>query len=74
MKDDLILDYCNPSLIRRKGIEALTKELGPIGMAYFMRQFERGVGDYTKERHTVLDSITMEDIIRELGLSSNYKD
>ncbi len=36
--------------IRRKGIEALVRELGPLGMARFLQQFESGTGDYTTER------------------------
>ncbi|MDR1165469.1 MAG: hypothetical protein LBO66_06280 [Deltaproteobacteria bacterium] len=30
-------DYRNPSLLRKKGVEALTKALGPVGTAYFIR-------------------------------------
>lgn len=36
--------------IRRAGIEALTRELGPVGMVRFLQQFETGRGDYTTER------------------------
>ncbi len=39
------------SEIRREGIEALSKALGPIDMARFISSFEHGSGDYTKERH-----------------------
>lgn len=48
--------------IRKKGIEALNRELGPIGMIRFLQQYESGIGDYTKERHKWLDKITIEDI------------
>jgi len=51
----------NPSLLRQKGIEALTDALGPAGMAYFFRQFEQGRGDYTAEREALLANVTMED-------------
>lgn len=57
----------NPSLIRKMGIDALTKELGAVGMAYFIRQFTNGEGDYTKERESLLSGMTMEDIERELN-------
>ena len=43
--------------IRRMGIEALVEKLGPVGMAEFIRQFDSGYGDYTKERHDWLDKI-----------------
>ena len=52
--------------IRRLGIEALTEKLGPIGMIEFIRQFDSGYGDYTKERHSWLDDLTIEDISNEI--------
>lgn len=36
--------------VRRKGLRALHRELGPVGMVRFLQQFETGSGDYTKER------------------------
>jgi hypothetical protein len=48
--------------IRRLGIEALSEKLGPIGMVEFMRQFDSGYGNYTKDRHDWLDNLTIEDI------------
>jgi hypothetical protein len=66
MKAKSTADYRNPGQARKMGIEALTKELGPVGMAYFIRQFDRGEGDYTNERHAVLDELTIEDLERQL--------
>jgi hypothetical protein len=40
----------------------LTAGASPRGMAYFIRQFENGEGDYTKERADVLDKFDLEDI------------
>ncbi len=37
--------------IRRQGMEALARELGPVGMARFLSLFENGTGDYVQERH-----------------------
>ncbi|MDR2171404.1 MAG: hypothetical protein LBP59_14775 [Planctomycetaceae bacterium] len=54
------------SMIRKLGIEALSEKLGPIGMAEFMRQFDAGYGDYTKERHKWLDGLTIEEISNEI--------
>jgi hypothetical protein len=53
------------------GIDALTKELGPVGMAYFIRQYDRGEGNYTEERESLLSGITMEDVLRELDSFKN---
>jgi DNA-directed RNA polymerase len=52
--------------IRKLGIDALTEKLGPIGMVEFMRQFDSGYGDYTKERQTWLNNLTIEDISNEI--------
>lgn len=51
--------------IRRMGIEALTEKLGPVGMVEFIRQFDSGYGDYTKERHEWLDAIDIETIVKQ---------
>ncbi|MCL1819090.1 MAG: hypothetical protein FWG36_00375 [Oscillospiraceae bacterium] len=50
------------SEIREKGFDALTKELGPSGMAIFIRQFESGKGNYTEERDELLKDLTIDDI------------
>lgn len=63
---DEVAERYIPNTIRKRGIEALTKELGPIGMAHFIRQFDLGEGDYTKEREQLLAGITVDDILREL--------
>lgn len=66
MNTNTTADYRNPGLVRKMGIEALTKELGPVGMAYFIRQFDRGEGDYTKDRQAVLAEMTLEEVERQL--------
>jgi len=52
--------------IRKAGIEALVKALGPVGAACFLRQYEMGEGDYTKERHELLKDVTLDEIKRSL--------
>jgi hypothetical protein len=39
------------SEIRKEGISALSKTMGPVDMARFIQRYETGSGDYTKERH-----------------------
>ena len=56
----------DPNAIRKAGIESLTKALGPVGMAYFLRMYEMGEGDYTKERHELLKDVTLDEIKRSL--------
>jgi len=52
--------------IRKKGIEALTEKLGPVGMVEFIRQFDSGYGDYTKERHEWLDDENVATISKQI--------
>jgi len=55
------------------GIDALAEKLGPIGMVEFIRQFDPGYGDYTKERHTWLDNPTIKDISREIKKGKQHE-
>ena len=70
MTSQLIVKDLNS--IRRLGINALTEKLGPIGMIEFMRQFDTGYGDYTKERHAWLDKLTIDDVNNEINKMKQY--
>lgn len=52
--------------IRQKGLEVLSRELGPVGMIRFMQQFETGSGDYSIERHEWLDDETVAGIYQRI--------
>ncbi len=52
--------------INRLGYQALTNTLGFDGMIRFIRQFELGSGDYTKDRHQWLDQFAVEDIFNQV--------
>ena len=52
--------------IRRAGLEALYRELGPVGMVRFLQQFENGSGDYTAERAELLGNPTVAEIVKAL--------
>jgi len=56
----------SPNDIRKLGMEALAKTLGPIGMVRFLQQFEAGVGDYTKERAQWLKDLDVKKIVEEI--------
>ena len=56
----------NPSTIRKLGLEALAKALGPIGMVRFLQQFETGTGNYTKERALWLKDLDVKTIVEEI--------
>nr|WP_236117280.1 hypothetical protein [Hassalia byssoidea] len=52
--------------IEQLGIEALAKALGPAGMGLFMHQFEKGSGDYTRDRDEILGNSTLEEIFARI--------
>ncbi|HYV34558.1 MAG TPA: hypothetical protein VE988_02575 [Gemmataceae bacterium] len=62
---DKILDE-----IVTRGLAALKKELGVVGYIRFMQFFSPGKGDYTKERHKWLDSISLEELAKRAGVKS----
>ena len=55
-----------PTAIRKLGIEAITKELGPVGMIRFFEQYELGYGDYTKEREFILQGEEVKSIVKKI--------
>lgn len=52
--------------IRLVGLEALSRELGPVGMVRFLQQFETGKGDYSSERHQWIDHLGIEDLVKHI--------
>jgi hypothetical protein len=50
MRRQMKADTLNPAELRAAGYKALASALGPLGMARFLRQFEQGNGDYTRDR------------------------
>jgi hypothetical protein len=52
--------------IRQAGLEALFRELGPGGMARFLRQFELGQGDFTTERQSWLGRHTVAELAERI--------
>ena len=58
-----------PVQIREKGIDALAKALGPLGMVRFLQQYDMGSGDYTQERKKWLNGETVGNIVKEIKTS-----
>jgi hypothetical protein len=52
--------------IKARGLDALRRELGPGGLIRFMKQFELGRGDYSKERHRSLRGKSVANLAREI--------
>ena len=71
--NNLAVDFRNASAIRKKGFEALSKELGAVGTAYFMRQFDTGEGNYTEERADLLPQIPFDEMLEAIREIDNQK-
>jgi hypothetical protein len=52
--------------IRLTGLQALARDLGPVGLVRFLQQFETGHGDYTAERRRWLGERTVQDLAQEI--------
>jgi hypothetical protein len=52
--------------LRRAGIDALAKALGPVGMARFLQQFDPRQGDYTSERSRILGNPSVGEVMDEM--------
>jgi len=59
-------DTLNPAELRTAGCKALADALGPLGMARFLRQFEQGNGDYTRNRKKLLGNQSVQTIARRI--------
>jgi hypothetical protein len=52
--------------IRRLGLEALRRELGPVGMVRFLQQFESGQGDYTADRSRWVSTAEVDAVAEQV--------
>ena len=58
--------YMTPQEIVSAGFESLVASLGPGGAIRFILQYERGQGDYTKERALLLKNLTLKGMKKGL--------
>ncbi|PID76613.1 MAG: hypothetical protein CSB24_05730 [Deltaproteobacteria bacterium] len=59
------------SEINRQATHILFKEMGSVDTIRFLNQFSIGQGDYTKERDSWLNGISMNDAIAEIKAGKN---
>jgi len=52
--------------IRLKGNAALFDALGPVGMIRYLQQYEKGAGDYSIQRHALLDDLDLDTLLEKL--------
>jgi len=63
------INYNNTNQVRQIGLDVLERELGIAGLLIFLKQFDNGYGDYTKERTKSLADFTIESIVSGIGKS-----
>jgi hypothetical protein len=54
-----------PHELREKGFEVLVANLGWVNAVRFIQQYERGRGDYTREREQILPDWDAETLVRK---------
>jgi hypothetical protein len=52
--------------IRRTGLDALAKALGPIDLVRFLQLYETGPGDYSNDRHQWLAEESLDDVVADV--------
>ncbi len=52
--------------IREEGFRVLVEGLGAVGATHFLRQFEGGSGDYTRDREKLLDGATIDEVVERI--------
>ena len=52
--------------ITEEAIKILSKEMGIADTIRFFNQFSSGYGDYTKERDTIFQDLTLDDILNRM--------
>lgn len=55
--------------IRQAGIDALSQNLGVVGMIRFLQQTEMGWGNYTKDREKWLGDPELKDLVNAIKSS-----
>ena len=62
----MIIESMTLNEIQQAGLAALSRELGPVGFVRFIQMFERGHGDYSKERSGWLEEQSIDDIVNRI--------
>ena len=52
--------------INQQAMQLLYRELGVVNAVRFLKQFTPGLGDYTRERDSLLGGKTLEQIVGEI--------
>lgn len=63
-----------PIELNQKGFRALVDTLGYADAVRFLKQFDKGTGNYTEERKQWLDDLSLDDIWADLQQRQNSSD
>jgi hypothetical protein len=64
MTNNAAINYHDPFAVRRLGMDALKEKLGTVGAVYFLRQFNSGSRDYTRDREKIFAGYTFDEIVK----------
>jgi hypothetical protein len=65
-----------PISLQRAGFDALVNALGAVDAIRFIRLYDNGHGDYTKERHAIFESMgdmSVDDVLTEIAVRGNKR-
>ena len=65
------LNVNNQMEVRKMGLHALKEALGPVGIVWFIQQYENGYGDYTAEKYQKQD-LSIEEVDKMLKNKMRY--
>jgi hypothetical protein len=61
------IEQMSDEQLERHALEILSRELGPQGLARFLRACRSGSGDYTSERNRWLQETSVQDLAKDTG-------
>lgn len=61
----------DPVRLREEGFAALVKSLGWVNAVRFIQQYERGQGDYTRERDQLLPNWDAETLVQKAKMAAS---
>jgi hypothetical protein len=62
----IALDQLTDEQFERQALDVLRRELGPDGLARFLRLNRSGTGDYTRDREQWQKELTLDQILESI--------
>jgi hypothetical protein len=62
----IAVDHLTDEQFERHALDLLMRELGPDGLARFLRLNRAGTGDYTRDRHEWQKDLTLDEVIASI--------